>query len=86
MKAILLKLLGCSFILIIVVPIMPIECIASDVSKQISSQAAPPETMNPTKMKEDIDFLVKTIKDSHPNMYAYISREDFKKALSQLVP
>ena len=83
MKAILLKLLGRSFILMIVVPIMPIECIASDVSKQISSQASPPEILSPVQMKEDIDFLVKTIKEVHPNMYAYTSREDFENALKK---
>ena len=83
MKAILLKLLGRSFILMIVVPIMPIECIASDVSKQISSQASPPEILSPVQMKEDIDFLVKTIKEVHPNMYAYMSREDFENVLKK---
>ena len=79
----LLKLRGRSFILMILVQIVSIGCAASGVSEQIVSQAGPPEILNPVQMKEDIDFLVKTIKDTHPNMYAYVSREDFEKALKK---
>lgn len=83
MNAILLKLRGLSFVLMILVPIMSIGCTAPEVSKQILSQASPPETLSPVQMKEDIDFLVKTLKEVHPNMYAYMSREDFESALSK---
>jgi len=71
------------FILMILVQIMPIGCTAAEVSKQILSQAPPPKTLSPVQMKEDIDFLVKTIKKVHPNMYAYMSREDFENALKK---
>lgn len=83
MKVILLKLHGCSFILTILVQIASIGCAAPEVSEQIVGQAAPPEILNPVQMKEDIDFLVKTIKDSHPNPYAYVNRKDFKKAIEK---
>ncbi len=43
----------------------------------------PPEILNPVQMKEDIDFLVKTIKDSHHNPYAYVNRKDFEKAIEK---
>lgn len=29
------------------------------------------------KLKEDLDFLFKTIEEVHPNMYAYTSKEEF---------
>ncbi len=31
----------------------------------------------PDKLKADLDFLLKTIEDVHPNMYAYTSKEEF---------
>ena len=31
----------------------------------------------PDKLKEDLDFLFKTIEEVHPNMYAYTSKEQF---------
>lgn len=35
------------------------------------------ELVPPDKLKEDLDFLFKTIEDVHPNMYAYISEAEF---------
>ena len=31
----------------------------------------------PEKLKEDLDFLFKTIEEVHPDMYAYTSKEEF---------
>lgn len=33
--------------------------------------------IQPDKLKEDLDFLFKTIEEVHPNMYAYTSKEEF---------
>jgi len=38
----------------------------------------------PEKLKEDLDFLFKSIEEIHPNMYAYISREEFAKHRDEL--
>jgi hypothetical protein len=40
--------------------------------------------ISPDELKEDLDFLFKTIEEVHPNMYAYISKEDFFQLLNQL--
>jgi len=42
---------------------------------QQSNQPASPEAIAPDKLKEDLDFLFKTIQEAHPNMYAYVSEE-----------
>lgn len=36
------------------------------------------------KLKEDIDFLIKTIEEVHPNPYAYVEKEKFYKELSNI--
>jgi len=36
------------------------------------------------KLKEDLDFLFKTIEEVHPNMYAYTSKEEFDPLREQL--
>jgi hypothetical protein len=36
------------------------------------------------KLKEDLDFLFQTINEVHPNMYAYISKQEFSKLSDQL--
>ena len=38
----------------------------------------------PDKLKEDLDFLFKTIEEVHVNMYAYIRKEDFDLRREQL--
>lgn len=38
----------------------------------------------PDKLKEDLDFLFKTIEEVHPNMYAYTSKEEFEPLRGQL--
>ena len=40
--------------------------------------------ITPDKLKEDVDFLFKTIKEVHPNMYAYTSEEEVTKHLEVL--
>jgi hypothetical protein len=61
-------------------------------SLNITTTFAEPQTRNkepkphsylksipPDKIKEDLDFLFKTIEEVHPNMYAYISEEEYVK-------
>jgi C-terminal processing protease CtpA/Prc len=40
--------------------------------------------ITPEKLKEDLDFLFKTIEEVHPNMYAYTSKEEFSKLREKL--
>jgi len=42
------------------------------------------KVFDPDKLKEDLDFLFQTIKEVHPNMYAYTSKQDFSKLRDQL--
>ncbi|MEN6385780.1 MAG: hypothetical protein ABFD79_11370 [Phycisphaerales bacterium] len=51
--------------------------IAAKSNEPFYSEPIPPE-----KLKEDIAFLFKTIEEVHPNMYMYISKEEFE-ALQQ---
>jgi C-terminal processing protease CtpA/Prc len=39
---------------------------------------------SPNKLREDLDFLFKTIEEVHPNMYAYTSKGSFSKLRDQL--
>ncbi len=61
-------------------------------SLHIGTTIAEPQTANkepelnshlksipPDKLKEDLDFLFKTIEEVHPNMYAYISEEQYAR-------
>ena len=40
--------------------------------------------IEPDKLKEDLDFLFKTIEQVHPNMYAYTSKEEFDPLCEKL--
>lgn len=40
--------------------------------------------IRPDKLKEDLDFLFKTIEEVHPNMYAYTSKETFDPIKEEL--
>lgn len=40
--------------------------------------------ISPDKLKEDLDFLFKTIEEVHPNMYAYTSKEEFAQHRNQV--
>ncbi len=50
----------------------------------IESQPAYAKLIEPDKLKEDLDFLFKTIEEVHPNMYAYISKEEFEPLRQKL--
>ena len=53
-------------------------------SSQQSSSPTYTQLVPPEKLKEDLDFLFKTIEEVHPNMYAYVSQEEFKQLKEQL--
>jgi len=40
--------------------------------------------ISPDELKEDLDFLFKTIEEVHPNMYAYTSKEEFEPLRDEL--
>jgi len=42
------------------------------------------KTISPGKLKEDLDFLFKTIVEVHPDMYAYTIKENFDSRREQL--
>ncbi|MHC4074893.1 MAG: S41 family peptidase [Planctomycetota bacterium] len=48
------------------------------------NQPAYLKVIPPEKLKEDLDFLFKTIEEVHPNMYAYTSKEEFEPVKKQL--
>ncbi len=48
------------------------------------NQPAYPNSIPPDKLKEDLDFLFKTIEEVHPNMYAYISEEKYTAVRHEL--
>lgn len=48
------------------------------------NQPAYLKPVSPDKLKEDLDFLFKTIEQVHPNMYAYTSEEEFSRLRDQL--
>ena len=71
--------------------------IAISCSLHIATTFAEPQTPNqehklpsylkpitPGKLKEDLDFLFKTIEEVHPNMHAYTSKEEFDPLQKQL--
>jgi len=52
-----------------------------------SSKADEPgysKLIEPEKLKEDLDFLFKTIEEFHPNIYAYTSKEEFETLRDEL--
>jgi hypothetical protein len=57
-------------------------------STQPGSQPVTPksftELIPPEKLKDDLDFLFKTIEQTHPNMYAYIDEAEFSKLKNSL--
>jgi C-terminal processing protease CtpA/Prc len=48
------------------------------------NQPAYLKVIPPDKLKEDLDFLFKTIEEIHPNMYAYTSKKEFEPVKNQL--
>jgi len=59
--------------------------VANDAGKASATEASNPplatdlsgKLLAPDKLKQDLDFLFKTIEEVHPNMYAYTSKEEF---------
>jgi len=51
---------------------------------QESNQPSYLKPITPDKLKEDLDFLFKTIEEVHPNMHAYTSKEEFDPLQKQL--
>ena len=51
---------------------------------QKPGQPVSPEAIAPDKLKEDLDFLFKTIHEAHPNIYAYISEEKYAAVRHEL--
>jgi len=56
----------------------------SPTPNQEPNQPAYLKPIPPEKLKEDLDFLFKTIEEVHPNMYAYSSKEEFDPLREQL--
>lgn len=56
----------------------------SQAPNQESNQPAYLKPIMPDKLKEDLDFLFKTIEEVHPNMHAYTSKEEFDPLQKQL--
>lgn len=56
----------------------------SQAENQEPNQPAHLKTIAPDKLKEDLDFLFKTIQEAHPNMYAYISEEKYTTVRGEL--
>ncbi|GAF78215.1 unnamed protein product, partial [marine sediment metagenome] len=52
---------------------------AKEPNHQSYAKLIPPE-----KLKEDLDFLFKTIEEVHPNMYAYTPKEEFSPLRDEL--
>lgn len=60
---------------------------ASVLSNGVGKKPSLPDyakTIPPGELKEDLDFLFKTIEEVHPNMYAYTSKEEFDPLREQL--
>jgi hypothetical protein len=51
---------------------------------QQPNQPAYQKVIPPDKLKEDLDFLFKTIEEVHPNMYAYTSEQEFNLLCEKL--
>ena len=56
----------------------------SQVHNQEPEQPDYLKTIPPDKLKEDLDFLLKTIEEVHVNMYAYTSKEEFDPTWEKL--
>ena len=48
-----------------------------------SNQLVNIELIQPDKLKEDLDFLFKTIEEVHPNMFAYTTKQEFEPLKKQ---
>ena len=42
------------------------------------------ELLNPSDLIEDFDYMLKTLEETHPNLYAYIPEEEFTKKTDEI--
>ncbi len=52
--------------------------------KEEPNKASYTKLIPPEKLKDDLDFLFKSIEEIHPNMYAYITKKEFSKLRAEL--
>jgi len=76
-KITILALFFCTFCL-------PNTSAYSQVQNQEPNKPAYLNSIQPDKLKEDLDFLFKTVEEVHPNMYSYISEEEYVKIKHEL--
>jgi hypothetical protein len=55
--------------------IVSIQCLFSIIS--FGQQELKPELISPEELIEDYDFMLKTLEETHPGLYAYIPKEEF---------
>jgi hypothetical protein len=72
------------FALVLCVLSIAVTSAESQSQNQQPNQPAPLKTIAPDKLKEDLDFLFKTIHETHPNMYAYINEEKYAAIRGEL--
>jgi len=72
------------FALVICVLSMAITSAESQTQNQQPNQPVHLKTIAPDKLKEDLDFLFNTIRETHPNIYAYISEEKYAEVRHEL--
>ncbi len=72
-------LVGFCCILHVAITLAELQTPNNEPNQPIFAKLIPPD-----KLKEDLDFLFKTIEEVHPNMYAYISKEEFSKYRNKL--
>ena len=75
------------------VVILMLLCLCSYASETTVTSRTPSQTsalpvnarlVSPDKLREDLDFLFKTIQEVHPNMYAYTKREQYAPVKNEL--
>ncbi len=57
---------------------------ASGLSNEVSAPTLPDKKIAPDKLREDIEFLVKSIEEVHPNMYVHLDKTEFAKKCQSL--
>jgi hypothetical protein len=72
------------FALVLCVLSITITSAESQSQNQAPNQPARFKIIAPDKLKEDLDFLFKTIREAHPNMYACISEEQYSEVRGEL--
>ena len=57
---------------------------ATPLPSRMEKQNEPVANIPPSQLKADLDFLFSTIEETHPNMYAYISQDEFVRYKNEL--